>query len=225
MGKQRDDVVTRLRELVVTGTFPPGEIFSENQLAEQFEVSRTPVREAVALLVRDRLLDQIPQVGITVHEMSDEELRDLLQTRELIETHVTARLALKPPLDEDCDALGVLLDKMRGAADVDDRAAFLAADATFHKEIAQRAGFSLAADLIAAMGDRIRLVGLRAVARDGGLRQVIDEHAAILGGIVAGDGQAAEKAMSKHLDCTMRRIVGMPVGTEDRHAVLTEDRR
>jgi len=206
MGRHREAVVTSLRSMIVGGELKPGEIFSEKEIAERFDVSRTPVREAVAILVREDLLDQIPQVGVTVHVFSEEEIDDLLNTRHMIETHVTARLADRPATSEDLEALADLMETMRAAATARDRLGFLEADAAFHAEIARRAGFALAAQLIGALSDKIRVVGLDALHRDDGMDQVLAEHQAILDAIATHDSVGASKAMDAHLQKTRNRL-------------------
>jgi DNA-binding GntR family transcriptional regulator len=207
---QRDAVVTRLRSQIVAGRYKPGEMFSQNQIADEFGVSRTPVREAVALLVKEGLLDQIPQVGLSVHEFTNDELDDLIKTRHMIETHVVARLAGKPPSNDDVEALNRLMDDMRSSAGDADHAKFLEADAMFHSEIARRAHFFLAAEIVASMGDKIRLVGLKALSRPGGTTEVIAEHDAVLKAIVKRDPKGAALAMEEHLQRTTNRILGEP---------------
>lgn len=203
---QRDVAVKKLRALIVAGRYRPGEIFSQAGIAEDFRMSRTPVREAVAVLVREGLLDQIPQVGIAVHEFTRDELEDLIQTRHMIETHVAARLASLPPTDDDVAVLTTFMDRMRAAAADEDHVEFLKVDASFHAEIARRGGFFLAADLISSMGDKIRLVGLTALSRPGGIAEVIEEHSAIVEAIVDRSPERAASAMEAHLRQTMDRI-------------------
>lgn len=206
MGKRRDEIVAGLRMLVVSGELEPGNIFSENEIADRFNVSRTPVREAVAILAREGLLDQIPQVGVAVHVFSEEEIDDLLNTRHMIETHVAARLAERPPQTDDVTVLRALVDEMGRAAESSDRVVFLQSDAEFHREIAKRAGFALAADVISSVGDKIRVVGLKALYRPGGMEDVIREHSAVVDAIAVHDAHGAAAAMADHLRLTRDRL-------------------
>lgn len=206
MGKHRDIAVASLRSLVVSGEIERGRTFSETEIADRFGVSRTPVREAVAILVREGLLDQIPQVGVTVHVFSEDEIHDILNTREMMETHVTGRLAELPASAEDVAALTRLMEEMDQAAGLGDRRAFLEADAKFHTEIARRAHFSLAAEMLENISDKIRIVGLDALFREDGMRIVLAEHQAILDAIRVHNDAAASEAMKVHLDMTRQRL-------------------
>lgn len=192
--------------MIVGGELKPGHIFSENEIAERFGVSRTPVREAIAILTRDRLLDQIPQVGVAVHAFDEAEVEDLLNTRRVLETHVVRHLAARPATANDIAVLTQLIEQMREAATAKNRRTFLEADARFHTEIAQLAGYALAAEMLSTLSDKIRVVGLDAILRDDGMDAVLSEHQLILDAITAHDGDAAEEAMGAHLDQTRRRL-------------------
>jgi DNA-binding GntR family transcriptional regulator len=192
--------------MIVRGEIEMHRTFSENEIAEQFEFSRTPVREAVAILVREGLLDQIPQVGIKVHDFSEDEINDLLDTRQMIETQIAGRFADRPPKQEDITVLRKLIEEMQQAANQNDRQQFLESDARFHTEIAQRARFSLAAEVLERISDKIRIVGLRALFRHDGMDDVLAEHQAIVEALDRHDHDAALKAMDEHLARTRRRL-------------------
>src|SRR5579862_9332248 len=70
-------VVDRIRDLIVTGKLELGEQLSENALAEQLGVSRTPVREAFMRLEAERLVEVKPQRGTFVFRYDASELREI----------------------------------------------------------------------------------------------------------------------------------------------------
>jgi DNA-binding GntR family transcriptional regulator len=206
MGKQRDAVTSALRTMVVNGEFAQDRIFSQNELSAQFGVSRTPVREAIAILVQEGLLEQIPQVGIKVHVFTVAETADLLGTRSLLEAHMAEQLADLPPTTADIDALKGLLQEMRSAAKAGERPRFLKADASFHTEIARRAKSVLVAEMLERISDKIRVVGLSALLQPGSMSEVLAEHEAILSGIAKHDPSKASMAMKIHLQRTWKRL-------------------
>jgi DNA-binding GntR family transcriptional regulator len=206
MGRQRDVIVDGLRKLLLAGEIEADTIFSENEIAARFGVSRTPAREAVAILAQEGLVDQIPQVGVTVHAFSQEEIDELLNTRQILETQIAARLANRPPSAEDVGELRRVHGEMEQAAEDGDKQRFLEADARFHMEIARRARYFLAAELLKGISDKIRIVGLTAIKRENGMDEVLDEHLAILDSIAVHDGEQASTAMDKHLAATGQRL-------------------
>ena len=74
-----------LQEAIINNEFKPGEILSENMLADMLKMSRTPIREALKELKSDDLVQLIPGTGIFVKELSEKELRDLFDVRIALE--------------------------------------------------------------------------------------------------------------------------------------------
>ncbi len=78
--------VENLREMIITGELAPGQRLNEAQLAQQFNVSRAPLREALRTLESDRLIVSIPRKGCRVSEISLEDLQNLFDARFMIES-------------------------------------------------------------------------------------------------------------------------------------------
>ena len=139
MGRQRDDVVAQLREILVSGEFKPGRVFSENELAKRFGTTRTPVREAVAILASEGLIEQTPQVGASVRVLTNTEISELIKVRLAIEQLVAEELCHRTG-PSGLEKLRILLDAMYEAEKRADRIAFLDADSEFHCQTADIAG-------------------------------------------------------------------------------------
>jgi DNA-binding GntR family transcriptional regulator len=92
-----DTVYEALRRAIVERKFDPGEALTEQELSRRFDVSRTPVREALAKLERDGLVRVVPKKGAFVRTLSHDEIRELYQLREALEA-LAVRLAA-PRLD------------------------------------------------------------------------------------------------------------------------------
>lgn len=80
----REQIFNKLHDAVVTGQIKPGERLVESRLAEQLNVSRTPVREALHALEREGLLESIPRVGYRVHIINEKEFREVIELREIL---------------------------------------------------------------------------------------------------------------------------------------------
>ncbi len=89
-----EQVSEKIRSAILRGELRPGTKLTEQDLAAQFEVSRTPVREAIRQLEVERLLTRVPFVGVTVRQLTPEEVLELLEIREVLEGLV-ARLATR----------------------------------------------------------------------------------------------------------------------------------
>ena len=82
-----------LREMIFRGEIEPGEHLRESALAEQFQVSRTPVRAALASIAQDGLLDYEPNKGYLVRSIHEKDIRDAFEMRALLEGTVCRRVA------------------------------------------------------------------------------------------------------------------------------------
>ncbi|SJM51003.1 Transcriptional regulator, GntR family [Gulosibacter sp. 10] len=92
--------MTRMRQLIIDGTVEPGAPFSEVQLAEEFDVSRTPIREALKQLEREGLVEIRPRVGTFVRKPSLREITELFQLKEVLEGLAASQLAARGEVSE-----------------------------------------------------------------------------------------------------------------------------
>src|SRR5262245_9446307 len=135
----RDKVFDLLRDWILTGTLEPGARIVESSLAAQLQVSRAPLREAMALLAHQGLVRVTPHHGAFVTRLSEAEIRDFFEIREVLETHAARKIraALTP---EKKARLGGALAALEKAARRKDIRAFVEADHAFHRTIWQLSG-------------------------------------------------------------------------------------
>jgi DNA-binding GntR family transcriptional regulator len=89
----KEKIYSTIMEQIMTGRISPDEFLTEARLAEQFQVSRAPVREALVAVCNEGILQNIPRVGYRLVTIGPKELRDALAVRLLLESEA-ARLAL-----------------------------------------------------------------------------------------------------------------------------------
>lgn len=191
-------VYEQLRERVVGGDMPPGTPVSEKELAEQYGVSRTPIREALLRLADERLIDIFPQRGTFVSRISVEALRDGMVIREALE-RVAVRHAATRVTEADLSALRLILDRQQASEQAGDWTGFHAQDEEFHQRLAILSGHPNLWRVVRqekVQIDRCRVLHLP-ISRRRPL--VMGEHRAILDGLAARDPDAAERAMVEHL--------------------------
>lgn len=121
----------QLRDAVMSGALPPGTQLGEADLAERFEVSRGPLREAMQRLVSEGLLHAITNRGVFVSELTAADVRDVYRTRSVIERGAL-EIVLAERRQETYRALGEPLEAMRAAAEQSDGSAMSDADLQFH---------------------------------------------------------------------------------------------
>src|SRR6476659_4756690 len=99
-----DDIALVIEEAIVSGELEPGTVLRQEQLSEQFGVSRTPIREALRRLAALGLVSFVPNRGVRVHTLSRDELREAFLVRAELESLAT-ELAVPRMTEEDIAAL------------------------------------------------------------------------------------------------------------------------
>ena len=206
----RDRVEETIAAAIITGEMAPGEVFSAPVLAVRFQVSATPVREAMQKLEKRGLVEIVRNKGFRVTEVSEEALRHLSEVRHYLEPQAMAQLAANFPLAE-LDRVRALADRIvRGAAD-EDLLVYLAADKEFHLALLGYLGNPMLVEVVADLRDRTRLVGLTSLLRTDQLRESALEHHRLLDLLVAGDAEGARALMHQHIG----HVVGWWAGLEE----------
>jgi DNA-binding GntR family transcriptional regulator len=187
-----------LREAIVSLRLAPGHPISENELAAELGVSRTPVREAIIRLAGEGLVEVYPQRGSVVSRISVRDVREAQFIREALERaalpHAVGRLgpATAAALDE-------ILAEQRSAHAAGDVARFLAADEALHRALTEIGGHHRLWTVIgAAQGhlDRVRWLSLPTPDHVG---ELLDQHAAIVAALAHGDLATADALLTTHL--------------------------
>ena len=147
-----EQVMARLRDMILSGELAPGSRLDQNDLARRFGVSLVPLREALARLQSSGLVRIVPHRGVFVESLSVEELLDIYQVREALE-ELAARLAAPRLSAADLATLDRLKIEMEQTAKIDDFDAFLDLHRDFHFTIYRAAGRRHLLQLIAQLWD------------------------------------------------------------------------
>jgi DNA-binding GntR family transcriptional regulator len=200
----REKAYQYLRENVLIDSTMQGKFLNEQELAAEIGVSRTPVREALLLLVSDGLVELIPQRGAYIPVVTGREISELMELRGVLENHA-ARLAIESGIVP-AEAMAHTL-KQQAALPVDHEMEsareFIRLDAQFHQQLIDAAGNELMSRTYSKLHVRQVLVGIDALFRTSGRRDhVCREHQDILDALVQGDSQRAQSAIDHHLNVT-----------------------
>lgn len=194
-----DSVYETLLEGIVSAHFPPGAELNSVELAERFDVSRTPVKEAIKLLIHDGFVEQINNHKARVARCSPDDVAEIYEVRK----HLEAAAAEKAARNIDRSAAEALyqkalqLEQSQGEADWAERA--IEFDLEFHDAVAAASGNRYLRKEIARYRTFVRGF-CRMTGREATLRQALQEHLAILDALRAGKPAAARKAMLSHID-------------------------
>lgn len=194
----RDHVAHALRAALIAGELRPGAVYSAPQLAAQFGVSATPVREAMLDLTREGMVEPVRNKGFRVTELTGRDLAEYVAIRELIEVPTVGEVARAGDL--------TLLEELRPvareiveAARVVDLVGFLEADRRFHLALLELAGNRRLVEVVGELRGHSRLYGLAGLAESGQLMESAEEHEILLDLVLARDPEAAEHRMRVHL--------------------------
>lgn len=202
----RDVVFVTLRQAILRGELKPGERLMEIQLANKLGVSRTPIREAIRKLELEGLVLMIPRRGAEVAEITEKNLRDVLEVREALEV-LAIQLACDKMTSEDVVALkeaAIEFEKVLTSGDVTKIAE---ADVKFH-------------DVIYAATQNMRLIQLLNNLREQMYRyrvehlknesirpQIVAEHKQIIEDIMKKDRDAASENMCQHINHQVEEVI------------------
>ena len=206
----KDRAYDFVKERILDGAYPGGELLSEGEVAEVLAVSRTPVREAFLLLEAEGLMRLYPKRGALVVPVSPDEIRDVMETRMLVERHAADRLArgglaAAPVVDD----LREIVARQEELLDAGDTTGFVAADRAFHHTMVAASGNAILSRISDSLRDRQRRMVAVTVARDPALpRRFLAEHRLILDAIERGDADAAARLVEDHLEGSRTRIEG-----------------
>ena len=191
-------VAERLRQQIFAHELTPGDWVDEQKLAEQYGISRTPLREALKVLAAEGLVELKPRRGCYVTQISRQDLDDIFPLIALLEGRCAAE-AVKRAKAADLTAFRVIHEKLEAAAREARVDAFFEANQEFHRMIQELSGNRWLLSVIQDLRKVLKMSRLYSLSLEGRLQQSLGEHRAILACILAGDATGAERQMYEHL--------------------------
>ena len=196
-----------LRGSILSLQLAPGTALSRTELAERFELSQTPVRDALLQLAQEGLVDIFPQHATLVSRIDIASATQAHFLRCAIELEVVRTLALAAAEETAvlCPKLTAQID-LQAALAIADTEEFIASDQAFHRLMYEAAGAPDLYELVRRRSghlDRLRRLDLPS---PGKAERVVRDHRAIVAALAARDPDAAQAAMRTHLSGTLGRI-------------------
>ena len=204
-----DRAYYRIRELIVTLELPPGSLVSERELMERLRLGRTPVREALRALARERLVEVYPRRGMFVSRVDVRDLAGLSEVRLTLEPRA-ARLAAERATAADREALEGLLHELDDVRAESDERALIDLDQRIHRQIYQCTHNAFLEETLNEYYVLTLRIWFLVLDRVVLLEEAVHEHAELLKAVLSGRGAAAEKAMLRHVSSfeeAIRRVL------------------
>ncbi|MHB9856972.1 GntR family transcriptional regulator [Streptomyces sp. YIM S03343] len=205
----RERVEQAIAAAIVSGEMPPGQLYSAPTLAARFEVSATPVREAMLNLEKRGFVETVRNKGFRVTGVSERELREIVEVRCMLEPPALRDLASRFD-GARTPALRGLADAIVDGARRGELGAYLAADTAFHLALLEMHGNTRLTRIAAELRSQTRLTGLAELVGTRELIESAEEHHALLDLLCAGDGAAAEALTARHIGHVLGWWAGRP---------------
>lgn len=205
----------RLREQILRGRLEPGAALSQEALAKEFGISRTPLRDALKILERDGLIKLDSSGSAAVIDPRAEDAKDLLLIREVIDSVAARRAAsLSAELQSElADALKPLLAELSDAAMAEDRYRYRVADSRFHVAVLRHCGLEHVDRCYAFVHTTaLSTYGARA-GTPGHLAESSEQHTRIAAAIIGGQVELSARLAQEHVRFAYDYYYGDPVPT------------
>jgi len=193
------DVAELLRQRIFKRELKPGSWIDELKLAEEFGISRTPLREALKLLAAEGLVTMKVRRGAYVTEVSKSDLADVYHLLGLLESDAAAAVA-RHASDAELRELEELHQQLAGVPTHEPAGsqAFIALNLRFHARLLAIANSRWREQLVNDLRKVMKLHGHSSLLKAGRIEQSLREHGALLSALKARDPEAAMKRMQEH---------------------------
>ena len=193
-----DEVAAQLRERIFAGELAPGMFLDEVRLAEQMNISRTPLREALKVLTAEGLVRHEPRRGCFVNEVTEQDLDEIFPVIALLEGRCAFEAA-QHASDAELQALEEMHQKLARHAKAKRINEYYETNFAIHETIIALARNRWLAGVIGDLRKIVRLARLQQLHAPGRLDQSLAEHLAVFAALKARDPEGAEAAMRTHL--------------------------
>jgi DNA-binding GntR family transcriptional regulator len=193
-----DRVRRQIADQIISGALRPGQELDEKKLAEAFNVSRTPVREALRQLAAASLVEWRPHQSAVVAKITPSKMVEMFEVMAELEGFCGRLAARRMTASEHANLISIHR-KFRPYVQARDREGYHALNKTFHEAIYAGSHNQYLRAQASALYDRLAPYRAYQLKRPDALRLASEEHQAIIDAIVAGDGDAAFNLLTDHV--------------------------
>jgi DNA-binding GntR family transcriptional regulator len=215
-----DNVAERLRAMVFDRQLAPGELIDEKALAARWQISRTPLREALKVLAAEGLVELVPGKGSRVVSLTDEDAESLFPVMALLEGRCAHEATLRAS-DEQLAELHQLHERLEMHAAVNDIDGYYRANHAFHSKVQALAANRWLDRVTGDLRRFLRLLRGRQLHLPGRIDASINEHRVLIDAIGQRDAERAGRAMHDHLMAQLAALKALRA-REQRSAAATK---
>lgn len=190
-----EEVAELLRQRIFRRELEPGSWIDELRIAEEYGISRTPLREALKVLATEGLITMKVRRGAYVTEVSDRDLANVYHLLALLESDAAGTVAKKAS-DAELRELGALHGELEAA--VADREKFFAVNERFHMRLLELADNRWQSQMVADLRKVMKLNRHNSLLKSGRIEESLAEHRAIMAALSARDPEGTVRRMHEH---------------------------
>lgn len=190
-----EEVAEQLRQRIFRRELEPGSWIDELKIAEEFCISRTPLREALKVLAAEGLVTMKVRRGAYVTEMSEKDLRDVYHLLSLLESDAAGVVAERATPEQQ-QTLRDLHAELESAAG--NREAFFSVNERFHMALLDMADNRWRSQMVADLRKVMKLNRHNSLFKQGRIEDSLNEHRAILDAMLSRDAEGTRRAMQAH---------------------------
>lgn len=193
-----DAVALTLRDEILLGTLSAGRRMTEDELMGRFDVKRHIARSALHQLVDRGLAERLPNAGVSVKSFTDKEVRDLYETRILLESSAAKLIELPVPQEDLSDAVRAQEDH-RYAAESGELLSIIEANDRFHSAVFALAGNTVLSEAIRLHAQKTAPIRFLNVSSKQKMSRSVGEHALIMSALQSDDSERLAQLCGDHL--------------------------
>lgn len=195
-----------LKKNICDGSLKPGCWLQEKELAKAFEVSRSPVREALKQLVDEGLAVEFPNKGVFVKDFSAEDIDEIYDMRIMLEGYAIRRAGAHMTLEK-AGRLRELIQGLKKEHAAGDLAAYIELDTQLHQYIVSLCGNRLLEETYHRIYTPIRRFRAYSLTSKQRFDDSIREHSEVVAGLIQGNLKEAERINQEHLTLAKEEII------------------
>lgn len=206
-GRLPDRVAEHLRQAIYDGRYPPGSRLVERKLSAELGVSHIPVREALARLAEEGLVERLPRRGSRVAALTVEELEEISSVRVVLEQFAAQRVMERWTPDAERE-LRAAVAAMRAAAQAGDVQRVSLLDVELHDRLWALADHRILSELVSQLRGRIRrFLGAATLAlQQDELIAHAESHQRLVDALASGDRRRVRRAVARHIAIATERV-------------------
>lgn len=197
----KEKAYRELRHLILSGQIKPGEFLTERDLVKKLEMSRTPIRSAIDRLEVEGFINNFPNKGPVVAELSIKKVIDIYDVRISLESHVVKKLAIKKLSDTDIKWFDQNLEEQHICLKNNNYIKFSELDANFHNYLVLLHNNEEIIQIFNQIQSRLQLLALKVFKTDAAdLKVYYDDHVEVFKYLKEGEGEKAANKITTHLE-------------------------